>query len=72
MADFVTRFHIIYISGLNTTWKWPKRIYFRRKAHKSTGGTSDLEILVFGKYYNMAGDSRDEESGTGEKEKTTQ
>jgi Na+-exporting ATPase len=56
---------VLFFMGIEA-WKWAKRIYFRRQARKSTGGVSDLETRVFGKYYNMAGDSRDEESG-GEK-----
>jgi hypothetical protein len=54
---------VLFFMGIEA-WKWAKRIYFRRQARKSTGGVTDLETRVFGKYYNMAGDSRDEESGT--------
>lgn len=56
---------VLFFLGIES-WKWAKRIYFRRQARKSTGGVSNLETRVFGKYYSMGG-SRDEESGHNEK-----
>ncbi|KAF5021603.1 hypothetical protein F66182_6350 [Fusarium sp. NRRL 66182] len=58
---------IVFFAGIEL-WKWLKRVYYRRKARKSTGGVSDLETRVFGKYLNAGG--TDEESGG--REKTTQ
>ncbi|KAI8660212.1 Cation-ATPase-N domain-containing protein [Fusarium keratoplasticum] len=60
---------ILFFLGIES-WKWAKRIYFRRQARKSTGGVEDLETRVFGKFYNMAGGSQDEEAGAGNREKT--
>lgn len=31
-------------------WKWTKRVYFRRQAHKNTGGVVDVETKMFGRY----------------------
>ncbi|KAF5668104.1 potassium sodium efflux p-type fungal-type [Fusarium heterosporum] len=61
---------VIFFMGIEA-WKWAKRIYYRRQARKSSGGVSDLDTRVFGKYFNMANDSNDEES-RGEREKTVQ
>merc|ERR1712000_109814 len=60
---------ILFFMGIES-WKWAKRIYFRRQARKSTGGVEDLETRVFGKFYNMAGGSQDEEAGAGSREKS--
>ncbi|KAL2681246.1 hypothetical protein Neosp_008854 [[Neocosmospora] mangrovei] len=59
---------VLFFMGIES-WKWAKRIYFRRQARKATGGVEDLETRVFGKFYNMAGGSQDEETGTGNREK---
>jgi potassium/sodium efflux P-type ATPase len=59
---------VLFFLGIES-WKWAKRIYFRRQARKSTGGVEDLETRVFGKFYNMAGGSQDEETGAGNQEK---
>jgi Na+-exporting ATPase len=32
------------------SWKWAKRVYFRRKARKNMGGAVDIESRVFGDY----------------------
>ena len=43
---------MLFLGGIES-WKWAKRVYFRRKAARSTGGTGqDLETNVFGKYMN--------------------
>ncbi|KAF1953757.1 sodium P-type ATPase-like protein [Byssothecium circinans] len=43
----------IFFAGVET-WKWCKRIYFRRKARKQIGNVDknmDIEDRVFGRYY---------------------
>jgi hypothetical protein len=48
------------------TWKFAKRVYFRRQAKKSNGGTSDdLESRMFARY--LSTDSRDSEGEKNEK-----
>jgi Na+-exporting ATPase len=45
---------LLFFLGLET-WKWAKRIYFRRQLRKATGagaGTPDLESRAFRHYYN--------------------
>jgi len=51
---------VLFFMGIET-WKWAKRIYFRRQARKSTGGVTDLEERVFGQYYKMGNGSNDGE-----------
>jgi Na+-exporting ATPase len=46
------------------TWKWCKRIYFRRQARKQSGQVNtknmDIEDRIFGRYYSTAsGDSQE-------------
>jgi Na+-exporting ATPase len=46
------------------TWKWCKRMYFRRQAHKQTGQANTknmcIEDRIFGRYYSTAsGDSQE-------------
>ncbi|KAM0246533.1 hypothetical protein ACHAP5_004657 [Fusarium lateritium] len=62
---------VLFFFGIEG-WKWAKRIYYRRQARKSVGGVTDLDSRVFGKYFTMAGDSNDEESRGGEREKSVQ
>ncbi|KAL0943175.1 sodium p-type [Colletotrichum truncatum] len=45
---------ILFFAGVEA-WKWAKRIYFRRQAHKQHGGNPDLESRVFGHYYTIGG-----------------
>ncbi|EON66601.1 potassium/sodium efflux P-type ATPase, fungal-type [Coniosporium apollinis CBS 100218] len=41
---------VLFFLGIES-WKWAKRIYFRRQAKKTTGGAAlDLESRVFGQY----------------------
>jgi Na+-exporting ATPase len=44
----------IFFAGVET-WKWCKRVYFRRKARKTIGKVDknmDVEDRVFGRYYS--------------------
>ncbi|KAL5371091.1 hypothetical protein DPSP01_014500 [Paraphaeosphaeria sporulosa] len=46
----------IFFAGVEA-WKWCKRIYFRRRASKTTGKVDqemDIEDRVFGRYYSNA------------------
>ncbi|KAJ4135168.1 P-type ATPase [Fusarium equiseti] len=52
---------VLFFMGIES-WKWAKRIYFRRQARKSTGGITDLEERVFGQYYKMGDGSNYEDS----------
>ncbi|KZL74579.1 potassium/sodium efflux P-type ATPase [Colletotrichum tofieldiae] len=45
---------VLFFMGVEA-WKWAKRIYFRRVAHKQHGGIKDLESRVFGHYYTIGG-----------------
>jgi magnesium-transporting ATPase (P-type) len=45
---------ILFFLGIES-WKWAKRIYFRRQARKATGGVKDIESRVFGHYYHAGG-----------------
>ena len=53
---------LLFFLGIES-WKWAKRIYFRRQARKATGHVQDLETRAFGQYYSMSTRSQDEESG---------
>ncbi|KAI8648674.1 Cation-ATPase-N domain-containing protein [Fusarium keratoplasticum] len=53
---------LLFFLGIES-WKWAKRIYFRRQARKTTGHVQDLETRAFGQYYSMSTRSQDEESG---------
>jgi len=53
---------LLFFLGIES-WKWAKRIYFRRQARKTTGHVQDLETRAFGQYYGMSTRSQDEESG---------
>ncbi|KPM46311.1 Sodium transport ATPase 5 [Neonectria ditissima] len=53
---------VIFFLGIET-WKWLKRLYFRRQARKETGDETDFETRVFGHYYTASSGSQDEESG---------
>ncbi|UNI19565.1 P-type ATPase [Purpureocillium takamizusanense] len=59
----------LFFLGIES-WKWAKRVYFRRKAKKGGNFKSDLETRVFGQYLGRDGDGDgpakggDEESGT--------
>lgn len=53
---------LLFFLGIES-WKWAKRIYFRRQARKVTGHVQDLETRAFGQYYSMSTRSQDEESG---------
>jgi hypothetical protein len=56
---------ILFFLGVET-WKFAKRVYFRRQAKKSNGGTSDdLESRMFARY--LSTDSRDSEGEKNEK-----
>ncbi|KAH8727041.1 sodium P-type ATPase-like protein [Phaeosphaeriaceae sp. PMI808] len=49
----------IFFAGVET-WKWCKRIYFRRKARKTTGKVDknmDIEDRAFGRYYSQESDA---------------
>lgn len=50
---------ILFFGGVET-WKWVKRIYFRRQARTSAGRGDDLESKVFEKYMNFSSPSREE------------
>lgn len=54
---------VLFFMGIES-WKWAKRIYFRRQARKSTGGVTDLEERVFGQYYKMGNGSNDGEKSS--------
>lgn len=53
---------VLFFFGIET-WKWAKRVYFRRQAHRSSGGVEDLETRVFGQYYLMGQGVSDLEGG---------
>jgi Na+-exporting ATPase len=54
---------VLFFLGCET-WKWAKRIFFRRRARKAQGDTPDLETRVFGRYLTMSSEnsSSDEEA----------
>jgi magnesium-transporting ATPase (P-type) len=53
---------ILFFLGVES-WKWAKRVYFRRQAKKATGGETDLETRVFGRYLTSSSLNSDEETG---------
>lgn len=59
---------ILFFLGVET-WKWAKRVYFRRQALKATKGETDLETRVFGHYFTQSSVNSDEETGATRKEK---
>lgn len=59
---------ILFFLGVEA-WKWAKRVYFRRQARKVTGGETDLETRVFGRYFTMSSANSDEEMATVDKQK---
>ncbi|KEY66263.1 hypothetical protein S7711_09189 [Stachybotrys chartarum IBT 7711] len=59
---------ILFFLGVET-WKWGKRVYFRRQARKATKGEADLETRVFGHYFTQSSVNSDEETGATGKEK---
>ena len=62
----------LFILGIEA-WKWAKRIYFRRRARKRSGGLVDLETRVFGHYFSAGDeDATDVEMGTGPAERQKQ
>ncbi|KAI4169310.1 MAG: hypothetical protein LQ343_005808 [Gyalolechia ehrenbergii] len=56
----------LFLGGIET-WKWVKRIYFRRRATKG-GKSIDLESMVFSKYTksDSSSDEQTDEKGTKE------
>ncbi|CAI4210270.1 unnamed protein product [Parascedosporium putredinis] len=42
----------VFFAGVEA-WKLAKRIWFRKKAAKKTGGVTDLESRVFSRYYSI-------------------
>lgn len=42
----------VFFAGVEA-WKLAKRVWFRKKAAKKTGGVTDLESRVFGRYYSI-------------------
>lgn len=55
---------ILFFIGIET-WKWAKRIYYRRQAKKVTDVKADLETRTFGHYFKGGSTtSGDEESGS--------
>lgn len=61
----------LFFIGIES-WKWAKRVYCRHRARKASGDVLDLETRVFGKFYSMASQSVDEESGTAPRGKAAQ
>lgn len=60
---------VLFFLGIES-WKWAKRVYFRRQAKKNTGHKGDLEERTFGHYFKSSvseGYSGDEEASAGEK-----
>ncbi|KAL8754933.1 MAG: hypothetical protein Q9199_003995 [Rusavskia elegans] len=55
---------ILFFGGVET-WKWAKRIYFRRTAKKT--GKADLEAMVFSRYMNSDSVSSEGEGHVDEK-----
>ncbi|KAI9149573.1 calcium-transporting ATPase 3 [Paramyrothecium foliicola] len=53
---------LLFFLGIES-WKWAKRIYFRRQARKAMGGANDLETRTFGRYLTMSSTNSDEEAG---------
>lgn len=51
----------LFFLGIES-WKWAKRIYFRRQARARFGREKDLETRVFGHYFKGGSASGDEES----------
>lgn len=45
---------VLFFIGIET-WKFAKRVYFRRKAANSGSATLDLETRTFGHYFNQSG-----------------
>lgn len=43
---------LLFFAGVEL-WKFLKRVYFRRQAKKKTGGETDLESRVFGRYLSI-------------------
>ena len=55
----------LFFLGIET-WKWAKRIYFRRQARKGTHVKTDVETRVFGHYFTSSSGivREDEETGS--------
>ncbi|OAA41796.1 ATPase, P-type, potassium/sodium efflux, fungal [Metarhizium rileyi] len=51
---------VLFFLGIEA-WKWSKRIFFRRKASKTTGVKADLEARTFGHYFESRNASGDED-----------
>ncbi|KAL8913039.1 MAG: hypothetical protein Q9171_002107 [Xanthocarpia ochracea] len=58
---------VLFFGGVES-WKWAKRIYFRRQAKKVAGG-GDLESKVFEKYLSFSSPSTEEKTSLEPKEK---
>lgn len=43
---------LLFFAGVES-WKFAKRVYFRKQAKKRTGGVTDLESRVFGRYMSI-------------------
>ncbi|QUC22524.1 uncharacterized protein UV8b_06765 [Ustilaginoidea virens] len=54
---------ILFFLGIES-WKWAKRVYFRRQARKMSDKRADLEARVFGQYFRAGIESSDVESGS--------
>lgn len=59
---------VLFFLGIES-WKWAKRVYFRRQAKKDTSHKGDLEERTFGHYFKSSASdgSGDEEALAGEK-----
>ena len=58
---------VLFFGGVES-WKWAKRVYFRRQTKKSVGG-GDLESKVFEKYMSSSSPSSEERMSLEPKEK---
>ncbi|KAH7316910.1 potassium/sodium efflux P-type ATPase [Stachybotrys elegans] len=59
----------LFFAGVES-WKWAKRIYFRRQLQKTHGehwNSQDVEARVFGRYFGSASSINNDESGQNEK-----
>ncbi|KAK2616947.1 P-type ATPase [Conoideocrella luteorostrata] len=51
----------LFFLGIES-WKWAKRVFFRRRARKTSNNKADLETRVFGHYLRATASGSDEEN----------
>jgi magnesium-transporting ATPase (P-type) len=54
---------VLFFLGIES-WKWAKRVYFRRQARRNTSIKADLETRTFGHYFKNTNASGDDEDGS--------